>query len=316
VAGARVEYRPRRKDNPFYRRDVLELFTQINVTTSDADGSFQVALLPGPGHLLVKGPTPEYLHVETSYHEMESGKPGGQRYHPDALLALDLQAGAAPAEVAVKLRRGVTVKGRVLRPDGKPVAEGVAMCRSYLLPWSFEFGHTVLVVQDGDFELPGCDPEKAQPVFFLDVKGQLGAVVELSGKQAGEEPVTVRLAACGAATARFVDQDGKPWANQPVGDWPLFVHLVLVVRPGATVWAMPGGEELQSDGAMMVNFDPERYGALRTDAQGRVTFPTLLPGGTFRLWTGEGLGAVKKEFTVKPGQTLDLGDVAMKRTNE
>jgi hypothetical protein len=102
---------------------------------------------------------------------MESGKPGGQRYYPDALLALDLKPGAAPADVAVKLRRGVTVKGRVLRPDGKPLAEGVAVCRSYI-PWGFEFGQNLLVI-DGDFELPGCDPEKAEPVFFLDAKGHV-----------------------------------------------------------------------------------------------------------------------------------------------
>jgi hypothetical protein len=287
----------------------------MNVAKSDAGGAFQLALLPGPGHLFVKGPTPDYLHVETSYHGMESGRPGGQRYFPDALLALNLEPESAPPDLAVTLRRGVTVKGRVLRPDGKPVADGIGMCRSYL-PWGFAFGHNVLVAQKGDFALPGCDPEKPQSGFFLDVKEQLGAVVELPGKQPGGDPVAVRLAPCGSATVRFMDQKGQPWVNQRVGEWPLFVHMVLVVTPGATVWAMPGGEELQSDGALMVNFDPERYRALSTDAQGRVTFPTLIPGATFRLWTGEGLGTVKKEFTVKAGDKVELPDVVMKRAEE
>jgi hypothetical protein len=97
-------------------------------------------------------------------------------------------------------------------------------------------------------------------------------------EQAGER-VAVRLEPCGAATVRFVDGDGKPLANQPVGQGLLFVHLHLVVTPGATVWAMADTEALQSDTAMQVNFDP-RYQALRTDAQGRVTFPTPIPGAT------------------------------------
>jgi hypothetical protein len=65
---------------------------------------------------------------------------------------------------------------------------------------------------------------------------------------------------------------------------------------------------------MQINFDPQRYGALRTDGQGRVTFPTLIPGATYHLVAGENLGTANKEFTARAGQTVDLGDVAMKRT--
>jgi hypothetical protein len=88
------------------------------------------------------------------------------------------------------------------------------------------FGHAIRPVQHGAFDLPGCDPDRAVPVYFLDVENQLGAVVELSGKQAGE-PVTVRLAPCGTATVRFVDGDGRPLANQPdSSDRPLsLLHI-------------------------------------------------------------------------------------------
>jgi RNA polymerase sigma factor (sigma-70 family) len=310
LAGAEVTYRPRRRANPFYRRGLLEDVLAANPTRTGSDGTYQLAVLPGPGHLLVRGPTPDYLHVETSYRALETGKPGGERLYPDGLLALDLKPDAEPPEASFRLRRGVTVKGRVLRPDGQPAHNAAVLCRWYH-PFSMPFSHNVLPVADGAYEVPGCDPDRAQPACFLDVEQQLGAVVELPGKQAGE-PVTVRLAPCGAATVRFVDGDGKPLANQPVGEGLLFVHLHLVLTPGATVWAMADTEALQSDTAMMVNFDPQRYRALRTDAQGRVTFPTLIPGGTYHLMTGENLGTAKKEFTVKAGQTVDLGDVAMK----
>ena len=43
---------------------------------------------------------------------------------------------------------------------------------------------------------------------------------------------------------------------------------------------------------------------------------TLVPGATIALFTGEGLGTVKKEFTVKAGEKVELPDVSMKRTAE
>jgi hypothetical protein len=311
VADAAVTYRPRRRQNPFSRRGLLEDVLAAHPTRTGPDGTFQFAALPGPGHLLVQGPTPDYLHVETSLRELETGKPGGQRRYPDGLVALDLRPNTPPPEARIPLRRGVTVRGRVLEPEGRPAREAVVMSRSYH-PFGMIFSHNVRPVQNGAFEVPGCDPQRSQPVFFLDDKNQLGAVAELSAKQAGE-PVTVRLAPCGSATVRFVDGDGKPLANLPVGPYPLFVHLHLVVTPGLTVWTMPDTEMLQSDTAMQVNFDPQRYGGLRTDAAGRVTFPTLLPGATYHLVSDENPGAARKEFTAKAGQTVDLGDVMMKR---
>jgi RNA polymerase sigma factor (sigma-70 family) len=314
LADAEVHFRPRRKGNPFYAA-LSAFLLEYNGTKSGADGTFQIAVPPGPGHLLVKGPGPDYLHVETSHGELEGGKPGGQRYYPDALIPLDRKPDAEPVEVAAALRRGVTVRGGVVGPDGKPVVEGAGLCRSYL-PLGVQFGPNTLLVQDGAFSLPGCDPEKANPVYFLDARKQTGAVVEVSGKQAQGGPVTVRLAPCGSARVRFVDQKGRPWAKERVGEWPLFVHLFLVVTPGATTWAFPDTEALQSDAALQANLDTERWRALRTDAEGRVTIPTLIPGGTYHLMTGDGLGTVKKEFTVKAGQVLDLGDVSMKRQDE
>jgi len=46
-------------------------------------------------------------------------------------------------------------------------------------------------------------------------------------------------------------------------------------------------------------------------------FPTLIPGATYRFSAGangEAAGhQLRKEFTVKPGETLDLGDVLIER---
>ena len=48
---------------------------------------------------------------------------------------------------------------------------------------------------------------RSYPVYLLDPKNRLGATVEISGKQAGGDPVVVRLAPCGSATLRLLDTD-------------------------------------------------------------------------------------------------------------
>ena len=104
------------------------------------------------------------------------------------MVALDIPPGTKEHEAAVTLRRGVTVKGRLTGPNGKPVARAVMLC-DFQLPdqpvsnWSyFGIGRRPIVVRDGAFELPGCDPEATFPVCFLDAKNQLGATVTLLGK--------------------------------------------------------------------------------------------------------------------------------------
>ncbi|MHC5544006.1 peptidase associated/transthyretin-like domain-containing protein, partial [Singulisphaera rosea] len=64
VAGAKVEYRPGRRSNPYYREDAVARFVSFepNVTTGP-DGTYRIAVLPGRGNLLVKGPTTDYLHA-------------------------------------------------------------------------------------------------------------------------------------------------------------------------------------------------------------------------------------------------------------
>jgi hypothetical protein len=51
--------------------------------------------------------------------------------YPDALAHLDLPAGAATHDITMRPRRGVTVAGRVIGPDGAAIAEAFAMGRSY-----------------------------------------------------------------------------------------------------------------------------------------------------------------------------------------
>jgi hypothetical protein len=161
-----------------------------------------------------------------------------------------------------------------------------------------------LAAPGGRFALPGLDRRRPEAVYFLDVKNQQAAVVSLPG-QPGDAPLTVRLQPCGSAAFRLVDKNGKPVAG--------FKPLVeLLVTPGATSFDAMLRGLVASDFAWMINLDHARYWDLRTDENGRVTLPTLVPGAQFRLLgnlPGQGIRDMNRTFTVEAGQALDLKDL-------
>jgi RNA polymerase sigma factor (sigma-70 family) len=304
VAGASLQFRPRDTARPTLR-NLLGGFNRLEVTRDD--GTFAFALPPGSGHLLVQGPTPDYVHQEVESEVLSSGRRGGSRYYPDAAVPVDVPARGEPKPVAVTLRRGSTVRGRLLGPDGKPVARALLLCRLHVpidLAW-----HFAAEARAGAFEVHGLDPEKAVPVYFLDPVRRCGAVVELSGKQAGQE-VTVTLAPCGQATARYVDEHGKPLADYRAAP-------DLVVTPGRWSYAADDGKpgDPVADAESLTNLDRDNYwDRVKTDAQGRVTFPALIPGSTYRLARFDmDRWLPYKEFRVQSGETVDLGDVVIRQ---
>ena len=192
----------------------------------------------GPGHLLVQGPSADYLHVATSNVEMGVGIRPSFHMYPDAHAVLDIKDGEATHPLELRLRRGVTVAGRVVAPDGQPVAEAFAFGRSYA---PYGEGHVPadrrstatppqIEVKDGRFEIPGCDPEKPVTFYFLDLKDHLGGTAEISGQLAAKGPITVRLRPTASASILLKGPDGK------VPDYcearSQLAGLRLVITPG------------------------------------------------------------------------------------
>jgi hypothetical protein len=256
--------------------------------------------------LLISGPTADYVHQEIGSNVIYNGRPGGQRYYPDGLVKLDIPPKTDTKDVAVTLQRGVTVKGRLTGPDGKPVARALMFCRLHVASFDL-FWRFPVEVRDGQFELHGCDPKESYPVYFLDPENKCGATVTVSGKQAGEEH-KVRLAPCGQAVARFVDPQGKPVANH-------HPHLEMVITPGPNRYDFTAGDKgvLAADSELLANLDRLNYWkGPSTDAQGRCTFVALIPGATYRIAVFGKDGAVGvKEFTVESGKTAELPDITV-----
>jgi len=300
VAGASISYYQTHRNNPLY------IPSYNRDTVSGPDGTFMLAVPHGPGHLLVQGPTADYLHVTTSHGELGTGWGPNLHMYPDALAHLDLPRDETTHPVELRLRRGVTVQGRVIGPDGSPIALAFAMGRTYVpssryrRPFApFSGGGPQLPVRDGRFEIPGCDPDRPYTFHYLDVQHQLGATVEISGKSAATGPVTVQLQKCGSARVLFKDPDGKPVAGRKADEFPGL--MTLIITPGADF----DGEPTNADMEFQVNLDHRRNGNLCSGPDGRATFVSLIPGARYR-YRGH-------EFTAKADQTIDLPDVTVPR---
>jgi RNA polymerase sigma factor (sigma-70 family) len=311
VAGASIQYFPAKRSGGGL--DDIDM----KVNTAE-DGSFQLTIRPGRGHLSVVGPTLDYIPQEMGGGRFYgSGQPGGPRVHAHAIVAYEVRAGDGPREINAVLRPGKTLHGRLVGPAGETVEDAVILSRQQIhlsnLSWNeYNFIHA----HDGRFELSGFDPEKAAPVYFLDADHGWGARVELSGKQAGED-LTIRLQPCGQARARFVGPDGQPVARLDVR-----IYVQILMTPGSsTIHNSDRGESLAAEGAYLPNVDPKHHphSGVFTDAQGGVTLPALIPGAPYRIsdWStvnvqGKGY-QIRRDFSVKPGETLDLGDILVEK---
>jgi hypothetical protein len=291
------------------------------------DGTYRVAAPPGPGYLVVQGPDDDYVLREfAGAGAMYTAQPGRRRMYAHAYHSVDLKADGPDQEINLSVRRGVVIRGRAVGPDGGPARD--AWFCSRLMPraqadggwklWLLPGDHSRSLMLDGRFVLHGLDPATAAevPVYFLDPERKLGAVVRFSGRSAADAAMTVRLEPCGSARARLVTTDGKPLERYAAAGL-----VSLVVTPGPPIrWSEAKDGPPFAEEAYVGELDTINYvNTLVSDAEGRLTFPALIPGATYRVedvTAGPGGPVVRKEFIVKSGEQIDLGDVLIAKPRE
>jgi protocatechuate 3,4-dioxygenase beta subunit len=304
IANASVQYIPEADNNPNAKDDILTGWQGIQL--SNADGEFEIAALPGPGRLLVHA-TDDFVLVETSSGELRRGRAGGERNYAHAVERINPQADAEPIAITIKLQRGDRVSGRIVDEDGQ-LADHVLMisrtkAHASSIFWRGQVGYGIEEVRGGQFELRGLAAGKDNEVYFLDAERRLGAKVTIRAD--GDSP-TVVLKPCGSATAIYVDRDGKPIANaQPM--------IEFVAAPGAGRYEMLlNRAALTADADFMANVDRTNYSrGPKTDAEGRITFPALIPGATYRVVETNGQAMSAKTFSVKENETVHLGTLKL-----
>jgi RNA polymerase sigma factor (sigma-70 family) len=318
VAGAIARFTP-------YDSDQTRSRTKDGTASAtSADGSFKLAAVAARGYLVVQGPGDDYVLREMGASGgLFSAEPGSRRHYANAYTFLDLKSASGSRKVDLAIRRGVTLSGQVVGPDDHAVKSALIFSRINLMApafggWRAWDPSAPGRVGDGRFELHGLDPDNEIPGVFLDSVHELGATVRLSGNSTQGGLVTVRLDRCGSAKARLVDRDGKVQAKSASA------NAMLIITPGALFnqfqFKKPG--PLYANEATLDTIDPTHYpGPITSDADGRISLPALIPGATYRIIDQstyrDQIGAhVRKEFTVKPGENVDLGDILIEKPQE
>jgi hypothetical protein len=272
---------PNLRDYPGY--DGTILFDGTRSKATKEDGTYRVAGLPGPGVVAVWGSDG---YVRAPDRDDEYGVGGrGLRTAPYHLLNPTNYAAIArvePAKDAEKATRdvvldpGVTIKGTLVGPDGKPVAgaQGYGLTRDH--------GWERAPQEAAEFTIKNFNLRRPRPVLFRHLERGLVGVME-PPKEAGK-PVAVRMQPGATVTGRLLDADGQPRAG---------VELDVTIQVRPDVW---GGYSLPTK--------------VKTDAAGRFRIETLLPGYKYNLYDQR--GSLEFADGLKSGEVKDLGDVQLK----
>ena len=306
VVGAQITFEPQAKNNPHFKESYRSRFVGADMRYStDSAGRFKMPVCPGPGYLLVKVRTLDYLPVETSMGDKWYGKPGLQREYYHGVKRLELMEGSKPDPINIELTRGPTLHRDVVRPDGSP-AEGKAFAASYLQDRKeIDSWLPPIPVTHGKLDLPGFDPRLSTPLFILDAESNSGAVMSLTGNASLDEP-TIKLLPCGAAKFRFVNDKGEPRA-----DYQPQIHLIFKAGAPNTHRIEPD-QPFWSDTIIWDNVVTSKT-LPKTDSAGKVVVEGLIPGASYSLYyTGkEGGWDEGYEFKVESGDTTDVGEVVL-----
>jgi hypothetical protein len=251
------------------------------------DGSYSLAVLPGPGVVLVAASPRDWYagarlddkeladlfgdgksHGDSSCLHVSAGRQQSRcyvdRYNALSLIKPDEGTGPLTLDLTVEPARGA--RGTVVGPDGEPL--------SGVRAGGLSSGPDMETLAGASFTVGGLSPGRPRELFFHHREKGLSKVVTVRGDEA--EPLAVRLEPCGAVLGRLVDKGGAPVS-------------------GVTV-AVRG----RYDGVPTT----------QTDRDGRFRLG-LVPGlkYSFGLWGGRRLLREVADLEVESGCCNDLGDL-------
>ena len=293
VAGAAVVYRPLFPNGNLVGMDG---WNPRSETITGADGSYALRVLPGIGVIGVTGPDPDaytgaqltekerkdVLRVaDPNYGRMLRVAIDAQNFlvlpEPDfnALALFDLNPKNESVVRDVVLERAEERKGRVVGPDGQPLAgvsvQGLSARTS---------GDLNEVLQGAEFTVRGIDfRQRTRALTFHHPDKNLGFhLKELPDEKSW--PLTVKLLPCGSFSGRIVDQDGNPLAG---------CSIYAFARLGGGLDSGP---------------------AFSTGKDGRFRADGLVPGVEYSVWRrGRLLSNIHPGAVIESGKHTDLGDI-------
>ncbi len=282
----------------------------------DSGGQFRFVALPGLG-IITFGthPLPEFQkpYPPARISDADRKKPyfrtddRGDRFvisrpalmglgHANAYRVIEPEVGQESLKVDFQLDPGKSITGRVVGPDGKPLS-GVRVSG---LTEPRGGGHTILT--GAAFVVEAILEDDTRTVVGIHADKKLAGSVVVRGNSR-ETPI-LRMATWGAVMGRLVDKDGRPISGVTV--------RVLFNDQAATSLELHRTHALAAPG---MNPKRGRDQTVRTDAGGRFRVDVPFAGMEFRLWWNhKTFSGIRRTpgGTVKPGETKDLGDIALK----
>jgi RNA polymerase sigma factor (sigma-70 family) len=285
-------------DNP-NANGVGSLHPNQRIKVTRKDGSFQIPVLPGRGVI-----TAFAIAEGSDSYVQGAGADKIKGFNPLKLIPGDpcllvnqhtlVEINAKPDAESITcdlpLDPGRTLAGKIVGPDGKPLA-GARVCglndRGY-------WGHDSL--SGADFTVMALEPNKPRLLQFVHEGKKLAGFLRLRGNE--KAPLQVRLdQRWGTLTGRLVRPDGKPIA-------------------GAITACYVSGEKHHGD----IQYESLQFVLpVRSDKNGRFCIEGLASGLKYELHFFKPLfydldivGGRLKELTIKPGETKDLGDLTVK----
>jgi len=209
-----------------------------------------------------------------------NGSPGPSRKWPNVVKEVTFPAETA-AVCDLRLDPGESIQISVLDADGKPAT-------GYEVTGRTPSNRFAPPLQQSQFGVVGLSKGEKRVVLIHDAGRHIGKALAIEFGPQTPRSMTVRLERCATIVGRGVDGDGVP-----VGGVRL-EPLVLPMEDYAT-W-MPKATAGQD---------------------GRFRHEGVLPGVDYQVNLNYGFipTVVRKRLSVKPGETIDLGDVKVNRTN-
>jgi hypothetical protein len=284
------------KANPFLKNDLkagINPEFDDNLRTNQ-DGTFKLRAYPGRG-IVTAGGFGDYLEgigadkiaglKPDEIYETLYGRPNIW----STTIEVNVPEGAATFSCEVRLKKGKSRRVRVVGPDGRPVADLEASGLSN------QIENPMSQIEETFFTVTNLFPGESREVVARCVPKKLMGMAVVTEKDKG--PVTLKLVPWASLTGRLVDDAGQPW----------FRGLRIQLEDGKLPIHTLNG----------INYDKEEF---LIDPDGKFRIEGLVPGATYRLQVDEGsfsiLGDVTDDFTLKPGETRDLGDVKVMKPKD
>ncbi len=212
------ETNPHRQKSDSLRQTVLH--TEF---PADADGRFEIPVLPGQGILGFRTGTnfPRGVGADQIDCAQVGGGRGGNaiafRTAPTICtafaynLVVPLNPQSADTELAVNLKlrstgTDVDVPGRVLSPDGRPLRDYLVSGARKGVVWAQNPGER--------FTIMGYDPAATRRLFVYHPGDNLAGHYDLKGEPPQQLEITLQPA--GTLVGRVLEPDGTPWAHTTI----------------------------------------------------------------------------------------------------